>query len=122
MKRIMVTGAAGFIGSNFTKYILESRSDVKIICIDSLTYAGNLDNLKSVIKDSRLVFYKADILNKKEVFEIFSRERPDTVINFAAESHVDRSIKYPEIFMTTNVLGVQNLLEACREYQVERFH
>lgn len=122
MKRIMVTGAAGFIGSNFTKYILESRSDVKIICIDSLTYAGNLDNLKSVIKDSRLIFYKADILNKSEIFEIFSRERPDTVINFAAESHVDRSIKYPEIFMTTNVLGVQNLLEACREYPVERFH
>lgn len=122
MKRILVTGAAGFIGSNFTKYILESRWNVKIICIDSLTYAGNLDNLKSVIKDSRLVFYKADILNKSEIFEIFSRERPDTVINFAAESHVDRSIKYPEIFMTTNVLGVQNLLEACREYPVERFH
>ena len=115
MKRIMVTGAAGFIGSNFTKYILESRWDVKIICIDSLTYAGNLDNLKSVIKDSRLIFYKADILNKSEIFEIFSRERPDTVINFAAESHVDRSIENPQLFLQTNILGTQNLLDAARQ-------
>lgn len=122
MKRVVVTGAAGFIGSHFTKHLLQSHSDVNIICIDSLTYAGNLDNLKGEIKDPRLIFYKADILNKREIFEIFSREKPDTVINFAAESHVDRSIKDPEIFMNTNVMGVQNLLEACREYSVERFH
>lgn len=122
MKRVVVTGAAGFIGSNFAKYLLQSHSDVKIICIDSLTYAGNLENLKDVIKDSCLIFYKADILNKRDILEIFGRENPDTVINFAAESHVDRSIKYPEIFMNTNVLGVQNLLEVCREYPVDRFH
>lgn len=74
MKRVVVTGAAGFIGSHFTKHLLQSHSDVNIICIDSLTYAGNLDNLKGEIKDPRLIFYKADILNKRETFEIFSRE------------------------------------------------
>lgn len=122
MRKIMITGAAGFIGSNFTKYILQSKPDVKAICVDALTYAGNLYNLENEIRDERLTFYKADILNKRDVFKIFDRERPDIVINFAAESHVDRSIKNPEIFMKTNAMGVQNLLEACREYPVNRFH
>lgn len=122
MKKIVITGAAGFIGSNFVKYILNKHTNIKIICIDALTYAGNLDNLKYEIKDPRITFYKADILNEKDILEIFRREKPEIVINFAAESHVDRSIKNPEIFIKTNVVGVQNLLEACRKYPVERFH
>jgi dTDP-glucose 4,6-dehydratase len=120
--KILVTGGAGFIGSNYIFYQLKNHPEDVIICVDKLTYAGNLITLKSVLGENRLKFYKADISLKKDIEEIFSNERPDLVVNFAAESHVDRSIINPELFLMTNILGTQVLLDLSKKYQVKRYH
>lgn len=119
---ILVTGGAGFIGSNFVFYMMEKHPDYKIICLDKLTYAGNLSTLKSVMDSPNFKFYKADICDREAVYDIFRREKPDIVVNFAAESHVDRSIEDPGIFIKTNVEGTAVLMDACREYGIKRFH
>jgi len=121
-KTILVTGGAGFIGTNFIYYILNERPDWRVVCVDSLTYAGNADNLGKAQENPLFAFYKEDIRNKNGILVIFEKERPDYVVNFAAESHVDRSIDDPTIFIDTNVNGTMTLLEACRKYPVERFH
>lgn len=115
MKTYLVTGGAGFIGSNFVLYMLNKYEDIKIINLDKLTYAGNLENLKAVEKDERHVFVQGDICDKEIVSEIFKKYVIDYVVNFAAESHVDRSIKTPELFVQTNVLGTTNLLNCAKE-------
>ncbi len=115
MKTYLVTGGAGFIGSNFIIYMLNKYSDVKIINIDSLTYAGNLENLKSIENNKNHVFIQADICDKEAIAKIFADNDIDYVVNFAAESHVDRSIKNPEIFVKTNVLGTVTLLDAAKK-------
>lgn len=120
--KLFVTGGAGFIGSNFIHYMLKTYEDYKVICIDKLTYAGNLSNLASAFKSPNFIFSKIDITNRAEIFTLFEKERPDIVINFAAESHVDRSIINPEVFLKTNIIGTQILMDACREYGVKRFH
>ena len=116
MKTILVTGGAGFIGSNFVKYMLTKYQDYKIINVDALTYAGNLENLKDVKDNSKHIFIRADIRDRKSIEEIFSLYEIDYVVNFAAESHVDRSIEEPEIFLTTNVIGTQILLDVAKKY------
>lgn len=117
---IIVTGGAGFIGSNFIFYLLKNHPDYKIVCLDKLTYAGNLSTLKSVL--DKIVFEKVDICDRKEVERVFEEQRPDVVVNFAAESHVDRSIEDPEIFLKTNIIGTAVLMDACRKYGIKRFH
>ena len=119
---IIVTGGAGFIGSNFIFYMLEKHSDYRIICLDKLTYAGNLSTLKSVMDQPNFRFAKADICDRDAVFALFEEEKPDIVVNFAAESHVDRSIEDPGVFLKTNILGTQVLMDACRKYGIRRFH
>lgn len=116
MKTVLITGGAGFIGSNSVKYILDRYPDYKIINVDSLTYAGNLENLKDVSGIPNHIFIKADIRNRNKIEEIFSKYEIDGVINFAAESHVDRSIEEPEIFLTTNVIGTQILLDVAKRH------
>ena len=120
-KKIFITGGAGFIGSNFIHYILKKYSRYQVINLDALTYAGNLNNLKDIEKESRYKFIKGDICDKKLVDRIFKEEKPDFVVNFAAETHVDRSILEPEVFTRTNILGTQILLEAAKKYGVEKF-
>lgn len=115
MKNILVTGGAGFIGSNFIKYMLQKHK-YNLINLDSLTYAGNLENLKEIQEDMRYTFIKGDIRDRNLVGEIFEKYSIDTVVNFAAESHVDRSIEEPEVFITTNVLGTQVLLDTAKKY------
>ena len=118
MKTYLVTGSAGFIGANFLKYILkkyEKKEEIKVIVMDSLTYAGNLGTIKEELKDKRVKFEKVDIRDKKEVKRVFSENDVDFVVNFAAESHVDRSIENPQIFLETNILGTQNLLENAKQ-------
>ncbi|ERI89755.1 dTDP-glucose 4,6-dehydratase [Clostridiales bacterium oral taxon 876 str. F0540] len=115
MKTYLVTGGAGFIGSNFIKYMLGKYEEIKIINLDKLTYAGNLENLEGVNKDSRYLFIQGDICDKKLVNELFKENNIDYVVNFAAESHVDRSIEDPEIFVKTNVLGAVNVLNCAKE-------
>ena len=122
MKNIIVTGGAGFIGSNFVYYMLDKYPDYKIICIDCLTYAGNLSTLDLALKNPNFKFYKTDICDRKSIFEIFEAEKPDIVVNFAAESHVDRSIEDPEVFLKTNILGTQVMMDASRKYGVKRYH
>ncbi len=114
MKTYLVTGGAGFIGSNFVLYMLNKYDDVMIINVDKLTYAGNLENLKSVENNPRYKFYQADICNREAITEIFANHDIDYVVNFAAESHVDRSIANPEIFVETNVLGTVNMLQCAK--------
>jgi dTDP-glucose 4,6-dehydratase len=114
MKNILVTGGAGFIGSNFVKHILAAHPDYQIINVDSLTYAGNLENLKDISNNNNYTFIKADIRDREKITEIFSYTDITSVINFAAESHVDRSIEDPEIFLTTNIIGTQVLLDAAK--------
>ncbi|MGL4392337.1 MAG: dTDP-glucose 4,6-dehydratase [Fusobacteriaceae bacterium] len=116
MKNYLVTGAAGFIGANFTKYMLKKHKDIKIIILDALTYAGNIGTLKEELKDSRVEFIKGDIRNRELVDYIFTTFKIDYVVNFAAESHVDRSIETPQIFLETNILGTQNLLEVAKKH------
>lgn len=122
MKKIIVTGGAGFIGGNFVHYMLKKYSDYKIICLDCLTYAGNLETLESVMDNPNFRFVKADITDREAVFKLFEEEHPDIVVNFAAESHVDRSIENPGIFLNTNILGTQTLMDACRKFGIERYH
>ncbi len=122
MKKIIVTGGAGFIGGNFVHYMLKKYPDYKIICLDCLTYAGNLETLESVADNPNFRFVKANITDREAVFKLFEEEHPDIVVNFAAESHVDRSIENPSIFLNTNILGTQTLMDACRKYGIERYH
>ena len=116
MKNILVTGGAGFIGSNFVKFMLESHPDYRIINIDALTYAGNLENFKGIENNPNYKFIKCDIRDRKKIDEIFHLYDIDVVINFAAESHVDRSIEEPEVFLTTNIIGTQVLLDAAKKF------
>lgn len=115
----LITGGAGFIGSNFVKYMLVTYSDAKLIILDALTYAGNLGTLANELKDSRVIFIKGDICNREVTEKIFSDYRIDYVVNFAAESHVDRSIENPQLFLQVNVLGTQNLLDTAKKYWTE---
>ena len=119
--KILVTGGAGFIGSNFVLYMLESHPECRIVNLDKLTYAGNLENLASLEGDSRHRFVKLDICECEPVEELLLAERPDAVVNFAAESHVDRSIQGPHVFVQTNVLGTLSMLEASRKAEVSLF-
>ncbi len=118
--KLLITGAAGFIGSNFVFYLLQVHPDYELVCVDALTYAGNPETLISVKK--KIKFYKIDISDKEAINRLFEAEHFDAVVNFAAESHVDRSIEQPEVFLTTNILGTQTLMDACRRFGVERFH
>lgn len=115
MKNILVTGGAGFIGSNFVKYMLDRYREYRIINVDILTYAGNLENLKDITENANYIFIRADIRSRKKINAIFSVYDIDTVVNFAAESHVDRSIIEPEIFLTTNIIGTQILLDVAKK-------
>ena len=119
---ILVTGGAGFIGSNFVYLLLEERPDWKVVCVDALTYAANIHTLNKAMENPNFVFYKEDIRNREEINAIFEKEHPDVVVNFAAESHVDRSIENPSIFLETNILGTAVLMDACRKYGISRFH
>ena len=119
---ILVTGGAGFIGSNFIFYERKHHPEDRIVCVDKLTYAGNLSTLAPVLEDPDFRFYKTDICDRKGIYEIFEQEKPEIVVNFAAESHVDRSIEGPEIFLQTNIIGTSVLMDACRTFGVERFH
>ncbi|MCB0747802.1 MAG: GDP-mannose 4,6-dehydratase, partial [Ignavibacteriae bacterium] len=121
MKTILVTGGAGFIGSNYINSVLSERDDFKIVNIDKLTYAGNLENLKSVQANKNYSFVKGDITNAELIDYLFQKYKFDFVVNFAAESHVDRSILGSEIFFTTNVIGTNVLLEAAKRFRVEKF-
>jgi len=115
MKKILVTGGAGFIGSNFVQYMLDQYEDILLVNLDALTYAGNLDNLTAVQNDPRYVFVKGDIRDRALIEQLFITYGFDTVVNFAAESHVDRSITEPEIFLTTNIIGTQTLLDVAKK-------
>ena len=121
-KKVLVTGGAGFIGSNFVIYMLEKHPDYKIVNLDKLTYAGNLENLKSVENNPNYSFVRGDIADREFIFDLFAKEKFDVVVNFAAESHVDRSVKEPDVFVKTNVLGTQTLLDAAKEFGVKRYH
>ena len=120
--KLIVTGGAGFIGSNYIIYTMKAHPEDQVICLDALTYAGNLENLKSVENNPNFTFYKEDIRNREGVYKIFEKEKSAVIINFAAESHVDRSITNPQIFVETNVLGTQVLMDACRKYGIKRYH
>ena len=119
---IFVTGGAGFIGSNFVFHMLDTYPDYRIVCLDKLTYAGNLSTLEPVMKNPNFRFVKIDICDREAIYKLFEEEKPDIVVNFAAESHVDRSIENPEIFLQTNILGTQVLMDACRKYGIQRYH
>ena len=119
---IIVTGGAGFIGSNFIFYILNKYPDDRIICLDKLTYAGNLSTLEPVMQQRNFRFIRGDICDRELVYRLFEEEKPDMVVNFAAESHVDRSIENPDVFLRTNILGTAILMDACRKYGILRYH
>ena len=119
---IIVTGGAGFIGSNFVFHMLKKYPDYRIICLDKLTYAGNLSTLAPVMDNPNFRFVKADICDREAVNKLFEEEHPDIVVNFAAESHVDRSIEDPGIFLQTNIIGTSVLMDACRKYGIQRYH
>ncbi|MBO5570453.1 MAG: dTDP-glucose 4,6-dehydratase [Clostridia bacterium] len=122
MKKILVTGGAGFIGSNFIFYLMKTHPEDRVICLDKLTYAGNLSTLTPVMEDERFRFVKLDICDREGVNRLFEEEHPEIVVNFAAESHVDRSIDHPEVFLQTNIVGTSVLMDACRHYGIGRFH
>lgn len=122
MMKVLVTGGAGFIGSNFVFHMLKAHPDYDIVCLDALTYAGNLSTLAPVMKEEKFTFVKGDITDRAFIMDLFAKEKFDYVVNFAAESHVDRSIEDPGIFLRTNILGTQVLLDAARAYGVKRFH
>ena len=119
---VLITGGAGFIGSNFVYHMLKEHPDDKIVCVDCLTYAGNMSTLAEAMKNERFVFYKTNICDHAGIYKIFETEHPDIVVNFAAESHVDRSIETPEIFLQTHILGTQVMMDACRKYGIGRYH
>lgn len=119
---IIVTGGAGFIGSNFIFYMLKNHPEDRIVRLDCLTYAGNLSTLESVMENPNFRFVKGDITDREAVDKLFGEEKPDIVVNFAAESHVDRSIDNPGVFLHTNIMGTQTLMEACRKYGIQRYH
>lgn len=120
--KICVTGGAGFIGANFIYYELEKHCEDEIVCLDNLTYAGNLETLSRAFSYEKFSFVKGDIADRTFIFDLFEKEQFDIVVNFAAESHVDRSITDPEVFVRTNVVGTTTLLDACRAYGIKRFH
>lgn len=122
MSKIIVTGGAGFIGGNYIHYHLKKHPEDRIICIDKLTYAGNLSTLTAVINNPNFRFVKLDICDREGIFQIFKEEQPDAVINFAAESHVDRSIEDPGIFLQTNIIGTSVMMDACRTFGNVRYH
>ena len=119
---IIVTGGAGFIGANFIFHMLKTHSDYRIICLDKLTYAGNLSTLDGVMDNNNFRFVKLDICDRASVYTVFEEEHPDIIVNFAAESHVDRSIDNPAIFLQTNIVGTSVLMDACRKYGIQRYH
>lgn len=119
---IIVTGGAGFIGSNFVFYELKKHPEDRIVCVDKLTYAGNLSTLAPVMDKENFRFVKMDICDREGINRLFEEEKPDIVVNFAAESHVDRSIENPEIFLQTNIIGTSTLMDACRKYGITRYH
>jgi dTDP-glucose 4,6-dehydratase len=120
--KLLITGGAGFIGANFIFLQLRKHPEDSFICIDKLTYAGNLTTLNEALKLPNFKFYKADIASREEIEPIFIKEKPDIIVNFAAESHVDRSIHNPSIFLVTNILGTQVLLDMAKKYNIKRFH
>ena len=119
---IIVTGGAGFIGANFVFYMMDRYPDDRIVCLDKLTYAGNLSTLAPLMEKPNFRFVKMDICDREAVYGLFEEEHPDIVVNFAAESHVDRSIENPEVFLQTNVIGTAVLMDACRKYGITRYH
>lgn len=116
---IIVTGGAGFIGSNFVFHMLNKYPDYRIVCLDSLTYAGNLSTLEPVMDNPNFRFVKESITDRDAVYKLFEEEHPDMVVNFAAESHVDRSIENPQVFLDTNIIGTSVLMDACRKYSIK---
>ena len=119
---IIITGGAGFIGANFVYYMLDKYPEYRIVCVDSLTYAGNLSTLRDAMDNPNFRFVKLDICDREGVYKLFEEEKPDVVVNFAAESHVDRSIEDPGVFLQTNILGTAVMMDACRKYGIQRYH
>ena len=120
--KILVTGGAGFIGGNFVHFELDHHPEDSIVCLDALTYAGNMETLRGALKSPKFSFVQGNIADRDAVYTLFEQEKPDVVVNFAAESHVDRSIENPGLFLQTNIAGTGVLLDACRKYGVGRFH
>ena len=120
--KILITGGAGFIGGNFCHYMLEKHPNDKLVCLDALTYAGNMETLQDILDNPNFKFVKGNICDKQLVERLFEEEHFDVVVNFAAESHVDRSIENPKIFLESNIIGVQTLMDACRKYGIKRYH
>ena len=120
--KILVTGGAGFIGSNFCRYVIEKYPTDEVVCLDALTYAGNLENLNDIIGNEKFNFIKGNICDEELVDNLFNKERFDIVVNFAAESDVDRSIINSKEFLMSNIIGVQTLMDACVKYNVKKFH
>lgn len=120
--KVIVTGGAGFIGGNFVHYMLKKHPSYEILCLDALTYAGNMETLAPIMDNPNFIFVKGDIADREFVYNIFATEKPDIIVNFAAESHVDRSIKNPDVFLQTNIIGTSVLLDACRKYGIKRYH
>ena len=122
MAKFLVTGGAGFIGGNFLHIMVNKYPDDEYVCLDALTYAGNMETLEPIMNKPNFKFVHENICNRKAIYELFEKEHFDYVINFAAESHVDRSIENPEIFLETNVIGTSVLMDACRKYGIKRYH
>lgn len=120
--KLLITGGAGFIGSNFIYYQLQNHPQDEFICLDALTYAGNMETLQPATNHDNFKFVKGDIADRTFVYKLFETEKPDIVVNFAAESHVDRSILEPELFLKTNIIGTGVLMDACRKYGIKRYH
>ncbi len=122
MAKFLITGGAGFIGGNFCHYMVNTYPNDSFVCIDALTYAGNLETLEPIMNKKNFKFVHENICNREAVFKLFEEEKFDYVVNFAAESHVDRSIENPRIFLETNILGTQTLMDAARKYGIKRYH
>lgn len=120
--KILITGGAGFIGGNFCHYMMEKHPEDEYVCLDALTYAGNMETLSNLLNRKNFKFIQGNICDKELVDKLFHEEKFDVVINFAAESHVDRSIENPKLFLESNIIGVQTLMDVCRKYDVKRFH
>ena len=120
--KFLVTGGAGFIGGNFAHYMVNTYPEDQIVVLDLLTYAGNLETLEPIMEKPNLKFVKGDIRDREFIDHLFAEEKFDMVVNFAAETHVDRSVEDPEVFITTNILGTQVLMDACRKYGIQRYH